>query len=654
MNLILLSFCLIMTALALVFFVKSLRGKAIITVSAVFIASAMIAVNAIGALIGQPSELIFNGGVIFGDIRLCLNALSAWFMLIIGIVFTTGAFYGIDYMQHYQEHKTEIGLHVFSYLVAFASMMALCIIRNSLAFLITWEFMALSSFVLIIFESWKKETIKAGVNFFIQSHISVVFLTIGFLIMAAKTGSYDFNAIAVYSQTHDCTWAFILLFLGFAVKAGFVPFHTWLPHAHPAAPAHISGVMSGVIIKVGIFGILLMLTIFNLNFETIGYLILAMSAISGLYGVMLAIVQHNLKKLLAYHSIENIGIIGMGIGVGCIGVGMNNSVLAALGFSGALLHTLNHALFKSTLFYTAGNIYHATHTLDIEKLGGLAKKLPLTAGLFLISSIAICGLPPMNGFVSEFLIYIGLFDWLEAASLTPSVGAAFAILALVMIGGLAILCFTKAFGIVFLGTPRSELPEMKEFGKMRIVPLSVLAVLMLAIGIVPQLFTSLTDNILACFNISSNVASVTPTVSYIGITSLILIAVIAVIYLVRHLATRKREVTVGETWGCGYTAATPKIQYTATSFVKTYTELFSGILGFERKNEKIEGAFPEKAACESENYDKMERHLIEKPLSAYQSFMSRFSFLQNGKLQFYILYGIIFIIFTIVLTFILL
>jgi formate hydrogenlyase subunit 3/multisubunit Na+/H+ antiporter MnhD subunit len=183
--------------------------------------------------------------------------------------------------------------------------------------------------------------------------------------------------------------------------------------------------MSGVIIKIGIFGILRMLLVVKTDLTSVGYLILIVSLISGLYGVMLAIIQHNLKKLLAYHSIENIGIIGIGIGIGCIGIGTGNQVLSTLGFAGALLHTLNHSLFKSLLFYTAGNVYQATHTMDIEKLGGLIKKMPQTAALFLIAAIAICGIPPFNGFVSEFIIYTGLYNWLSDATLVSLLAAIF-------------------------------------------------------------------------------------------------------------------------------------------------------------------------------------------------------------------------------------
>jgi Formate hydrogenlyase subunit 3/Multisubunit Na+/H+ antiporter, MnhD subunit len=607
--------------------------------------------NAIKVIVGEPVEYSFFANPFFGEIRFAMDALSAWFVMIIAIVFSTGAFYGLDYMKHYQEHKNEILLHCFSYLMAFASMMTLCLIRHSLLFLVAWEIMALSSFVLIIFESWKPETMKAGINFFIQSHISVVLLTIGFLTMAYRTNSYDFNAISTYSQSNDCTWPFILLFLGFAVKAGFVPFHTWLPRAHPAAPAHISGVMSGVIIKIGIYGIFRMINLFTLDFVSVGIFILTLSAISGLYGVMLAIVQHNLKKLLAYHSIENIGIIGMGIGLGCIGLGLDNQMLATLGFAGALLHTLNHALFKSTLFYSAGNVYQATHTLNIEKLGGLMKKMPHTALFFLVASVAICGLPPLNGFVSEFLIYLGMFNWMESSQLTGVVEAIFAILSLVMIGGLAILCFTKAFGIVFLGSPRSELPaEPTDFGFLRRIPLSILCIIMLSIGIFPQFFISLINYILPSLHISNSMIGELPMVSSIGLSATLFIAIILILFLMRKVLTNKREITSSETWGCGYTAGTPKIQYTATSFVKTYSNLISGLLGFESRKDKLTKTFPESGFVESENFDKFERSFIEKPLSAYQRFMNYFSFLQNGKLQFYILYGILFIFFAIVLT----
>ena len=335
-------------------------------------------------------------------------------------------------------------------------------------------------------------TLGAGINYLIQSHVSIVLLMFGFIWVAFKTGSYDFSALTAYTAQHPGASGLVLFlcfFIGFGIKSGFVPFHTWLPYAHPAAPAHISGIMSGVIIKIGIFGILRMVTLIKTDFYTIGLVIIAFSVVSGLYGVMLAIVQHNLKKLLAYHSIENIGIIGMGIGIGCVGLGTNNYLLASLGFAGGLLHTLNHALFKSLLFFTAGNVYQATHTLHVDHLGGLIKKMPQTALLFLIAAIAISGIPPFNGFISEFIIYSGFYYWMQGSLIGPLMTIIFSVLALVLIGGLALLCFTKAFGIVFLGSPRRKFNhEVKEVPFLQLLPLYVIAFFIVFIGVFPQLF----------------------------------------------------------------------------------------------------------------------------------------------------------------------
>jgi formate hydrogenlyase subunit 3/multisubunit Na+/H+ antiporter MnhD subunit len=281
---------------------------------------------------------------------------------------------------------------------------------------------------------------------------------LGFIYVAFKTGSYSFDAIVEFTH-HQSTLAgtalFLCFFIGFAIKAGFVPFHTWLPYAHPAAPSHVSGIMSGVVIKIGIYGILRMLLLIKTDYTTIGYFIMFISILTGVYGVMLAIIQHDLKRLLAYHSIENIGIIGIGIGIGCIGLGSVNKWMAILGFSGALLHTLNHSLFKSLLFFSAGNVLQAVHTVSIERLGGIIKKMPRTSVLFLVAAIAICGLPPLNGFISEFMIYGGLYNWLYSASFISLIMIIFSLVGLVLIGGFAFMCFTKAFSIVFLGTPRS-------------------------------------------------------------------------------------------------------------------------------------------------------------------------------------------------------
>ena len=636
----------VVIATLLVLFLNA-KGKAIVAFAAILLCALLSSYFAVHTLMGEKFEFMFRGSLITGIIPLRIDALSGWFILVINFVFLTGSFYGLFYMNAYKEQKNNISLHSIAIILLHSALISLCVIQNSFVFLIAWEIMALSAFMLIIFEHKKIATIKAGINYLIQSHVSIVFLMLGFIWVAFKKGSYDFNAITAYTTDNPeiAILLFMFFLIAFAIKAGFVPFHTWLPYAHPAAPAHISGVMSGVIIKIGIFGILRMLLLIKLNYTTIGYTILIISVFSGLYGVMLAIIQHNLKKLLAYHSIENIGIIGIGIGIGCIGLGANNQVLATLGFAAALLHTLNHALFKSLLFYTAGNVYQATHTLNVEQLGGLIKKMPQTALLFLIAAIAICGIPPFNGFISEFLIYSGLYHWLQDATLFSLIAIVFTILGLVMIGGLAMLCFTKAFGVVFLGNPRHKFHhEIKEAPFIQLLPLYLISLSIVFIGLFPQLFLQLLLQPVLLFTANPIQYKSFEVLQPISWAMWGLVLLIIIIFSIRKFALRKRKLSIEPTWGCGYVAPTAKLQYTANSFVRPYRKLFQPfLLLFKHKNE-INGIFPNKGFYETHPYDKIEKWLVDSPIRAFKSLMGRFLCLQNGKLQFYILYGIIFIV----------
>ncbi|MDP4292728.1 MAG: proton-conducting transporter membrane subunit, partial [Bacteroidota bacterium] len=479
------------TAMILIPFVGA-KWKGLVTIITICLNSVLSGFIALKTLTGTNTLFTFPGSYVTGLIPVRIDALSGWFMLIIDFTFITGAIYGFHYMKAYRAQRTNLSIHWIAYISAHASLITITAIQNSLAFLIVWEIMALSSFLLIIFEHYNKGTLKAGINFLIQSHVSILLLTLPFIGVAVKMNTFDFTAITAFSLRNPLLTdlgLFLCLFAGFAIKAGFVPFHTWLPYAHPAAPAHVSGIMSGVIIKIGIYGILRMLLLIKSDYMTTGYLILFFSIISGIYGVMLAILQHNLKRLLAYHSIENIGIIGIGIGLGCIGLGSGSQLLCMLGFAGALLHTLNHSLFKSLLFYSAGNVYQATHTVNIEHLGGLSKRMPHTSLLFLIAALAICGLPPFNGFISEFLIYNGMLAGMHDAPLVQLWAIIFSIFGLALIGGLALLCFTKAFGTVFLGTTRSGLNEpVKEARTGTLIPMYAGLILIILIGIFPSFF----------------------------------------------------------------------------------------------------------------------------------------------------------------------
>lgn len=634
------------------------KGRGILTLCVIILEVIMSSVIAFSVFTKGPVEYDYPGSLVSGNIPVRIDYLSAWFMIVINFTFLTGSLYGIQYMKKYREQSANIAMHAIAFILVYNSMIDICLVQNGLVFLVLWEIMALSSFILIIFEHYKKETLRAGINFLIQSHISILFLTIAFMIAKVKTGTFDFAAITSYTYTQPAAIGiglFIFFFCGFAIKAGFVPFHTWLPLAHPVAPAHISGIMSGVIIKIGIYGILRTLLLIKSDMASIGYFILTISVITGVYGVMLAIVQHNLKRLLAYHSIENIGIIGIGIGLGCLGMGYDNLILTVCGFGGALLHTLNHSLFKSLLFFGAGNVYLATHTLKIDALGGLIRQIPHTGYLFLIGSLAICGLPPFNGFVSEFFIYSGLFNGLLSNHFLSILFILFIILGLVLIGGLALICFTKAFGVVFLGTPREkhdvsfvESPAIK-------APFYLIAVAILLIGLFPVLLVPILSKAIHLYQPGSDlladlqIVSLLKNLTTVGWYSLGFVALTAFFYFIRHIVTAKRSCVNDSTWGCAYTGEAAKMQYTASSFIRTYRKLAEPILLIKKEKTEADGLYPEKLHQVTHPYDKIEKWLIDKPAYYIRSLLGRFRFLQNGNIQAYILYGFVFVGLTILL-----
>jgi len=647
----------------LISFLK-VKWKGIVTVSVVIINAVLAGCVAVKILTGENFDLVFYGTPMTGDIAVKLDALSAWFVLLINFTLVTGALYGLQYMKPYREQVSNITIHCIAYLLAQSMLTIICVVQNAIVFLFAWETMALSVAMLVLFEHYKPDTIKAGINFIIQSHLCIVFLSLGFIWVSSRTNSYDFNAISEFTSTNTMASGMVLFlcfFTGFAFKAGFVPFHTWLPYAHPAAPSHISGVMSGVVIKIGIYGILRMILLIKTDYTLLGFIILFISLISGVYGVMLAIVQHNLKKLLAYHSIENIGIIGIGIGLGTIGIGTNNFLLSTLGFAGAMLHVLNHSLFKSLLFYGAGNVYQATHTMNIEHLGGIVKRMPHTSVLFLVGALAICGLPPFNGFVSEFLIYSGLFNGLKSGNVISMLSLLFAIFGLVIIGGLAMLCFTKAFGSVFLGNSRYHFHQpITEGNAGKLIPMYMVMGLILMIGLCPNFFLGMlsepvklfTDKLSLSAKATDTIANSGYTMMYVGWCATGLIALTGIIFFIRKIITAQKPVVISSTWICGYVGDTAKMQYTASSFVRTYRKLAEPLLLIHIKKKEVKDIFPVDGWRETHPYDLLEEWLIDIPLKQIKYFLGKFRFLQNGMIQMYTLYGIVFIILVMGLPFI--
>lgn len=615
--------------------------------------------------------LNFNG--LIGNVNFVLDPLSAFFVLIILFIGFLAIIYSGKYLENYNK---DLSSHYFFLGIFIASMILVVTVQNTLFFLICWEIMSLSSFFLVIFEDNKKEVLPAGINYLIYMHISVVFIILGFILLYIKSGSLDFSSFKVILETNKvfADTAFIIIFTGFAIKAGFVPFHNWLPKAHPAAPSHVSGIMSGVMIKMGIYGILRILSLVSIPSIGISYFVLIISVISALYGVLYALAQHDLKKLLAYHSIENIGIIGIGIGIGMLGLSYHNSLIALLGFSGGILHVLNHSIFKGLLFLAAGAVYKQTHTKNIEKLGGLIKTMPATAILFLTGSVAISGLPPFNGFISEFLIYLGLLKGFAIKDVNALIILVLSIASLALVGTMALLCFTKAFSIVFLGIQRSEEADCEQrlkgettlspgtpfnasnqgaksvecdVSKVMILPMSILAALTLLIGIFPQFalkFVLNPTNILLKNNLAVNNIFPIELMRTISGCCFLFLAIVVAILFIRQLIIKNKKTEVANTWGCGYKNLNNRMQYTASSYVSPFLSMLKPLFIKHFNIRKPKELFPKEAHFNLDIQDIEEFYILNPTIKANKIFLSKFQWIQGGNTQRYILYGLIFLV----------
>jgi hydrogenase-4 component B len=619
----------------------------------VLLIAVVTSIPAVNVLTGNYVDIVVGKTLVFGNLSLHIDSLSAWFILIINLTCINGAFYGIGYMKQYDWQKANLSMHWILFLLFQSSMLWVCMLQNGLAFLIVWELMSISSFLLVIFEHHDKKTLQAGINFLVQMHIGILFLTAAFIWVYFSEGSFEFSAIGTFFSSNSNLWLFLLFFVGFGIKAGFIPLHSWLPQAHPAAPSHISGVMSGVIVKLGIYGIFRIVFFLKQDYTLIGEIIIILSVLTGLYGILNAAVHRDFKKMLAYCTIENIGIIGIGIGLGLMGIGIGNSVMIILGFAGALLHTLNHSLFKSLLFFTAGSVYQQTHTRDMEKLGGLVHRMPQTAMFFLIGGMAIGGLPPFNGFVSEFLLYSGILLGIKSIGITYISMMIFSLTGLALIGGISMLTFTKSFGTIFLGKPRTHLHQQpQEVVRGMRLPQYFILIIMLSIGLFPQFYLSIVNGIVSNFipTVSSGKllipASLLNSISSIGKFSMLFILLLILIYFIRKSFLRRSPVVTGSTWGCGYAVQTSRMQYTGKSFSKSLGKLLSFIV-LEKKKYKELGVneiFPAERKYSSHYNDFFVTKIFNGVVDRLLYSMNYFQFIQNGKIQLYILYSIFFIV----------
>ena len=506
--------------------------------------------------------------------------------------------------------------------------------------------MALSSYFALTIEDLRKEVRDAGLLFLIATHIGTLVLFAHFSLLKGETSSFSFpGAGALDGATLPAVAIFLTALVGFGSKAGIMPFHIWLPSAHAAAPSHVSAVMSGVIIKTGIYGIIRITSFFHSPPAWWGMALLALGIISAVAGVLFAIGQHDLKRLLAYHSIENIGIITMGIGLALIGRSSGSLPLEILGMGGALLHVFNHAIFKGLLFLGAGSVIHAAGTREIDLMGGLAKRLPLTGLFFLTGAAAICGLPPLNGFVSEYLIYLGLFRGVAGIGAASASGVplmALAAPALALVGGLALACFVKAYGIVFLGAPRQETsPQPHEAGRWMLVPMGLLAVLCVLVGVFPQGVVRLLEPAVAGWLPVSaqGITRVTMPAPLGWITVMgLLLALFGIIIALLALRRRAGDSATTVTWDCGYLRPTSRMQYTASSFAGMLVDLFGGLLRPIRHAPKISGPFPSPGHFSSHVPEAVLELVYLPALKRGNELLVPLRKLQHGQIPLYILY----------------
>ena len=593
---------------------------------------------------GQTMAIHRPWQVPFGSFSLQIDALSAFFLFTILILSAVAAIYGNTYLWEYRKRKN-LGASWLFFNILVASMILVVISHNGMLFLMAWEIMSLASFFLVTFEDEDENVRRAGWIYLVATHIGTAFLFVLFILLAHQGPSLDFDHFisSGLNSTSMAGLAFLLSVIGFGTKAGFMPFHVWLPEAHPAAPSHVSAVMSGVMIKTGIYGLLRTLTFLGQPEPWWGWLLIAIGLGSGILGVLFALAQHDLKRLLAYSSVENIGIITLGLGLGVLGLSLNQPAFAVLGFGGCLLHVLNHALFKGLLFLGAGAVLHATGVRNMEQLGGLMRQMPWTGTLFLIGSFAICGLPPLNGFVSEFLIYVGAFmgTGLSGVSLS-SIGI---ITGLAAIGGLAAACFTKAFGIVFLGEPRHT-PALlgHEIGWGMRIPMMLLAFGCLAIGFfAPTIISAMAPVIgnvtgLLKIDIDTHLAVVTVPLQRVTALSCIFILILGfLIYLRRHLLSDRTPAQCN-TWDCGFLRPTARMQYTASSYAQPITTMFGFFLQTHRKIHMPEGLFPAKASLHTHTDDVFLRGLFLPLFRGIERILLPLHWLQQGRVQIYILY----------------
>ncbi|NUM55677.1 MAG: hypothetical protein HUU46_18700 [Candidatus Hydrogenedentes bacterium] len=583
------------------------RIALVVSMSALFIGGLLLLAASVPVLLraGDVAPTHIAWSVPMGHVSLSLDGLSAWFLMTIGLLAVCTAPYSVAYMRPYvgREPVERFGALL---CMLVASLIVFVCAFDVVVFLIGWELMTLSAFLLVIFHDERPDVRRGAWMYLIATHLATGLCLAPLLALVyGATGTTGFDTIAQTLRGTDRNFLiaiFLLGVFGFGAKAGFFPLHIWLPAAHPVAPTPVSAFLSGVVVKMGIYGLLRLLTWLPPLPTACAGILLAVGIVSGVLGVLYALAQHDLKRLLAYHTIENIGIIAIAISMGMLGQAVNAPAVAALGYGGALLHVTNHALFKGLLFLSAGAVHHGTGTLAIERLGGLAHKTPVNALLFLAGAVAICGLPPLNGFVGEWVIYAGLVTGAQQSIGVSGGLPAVGVFSLALMGSLALACFAKVFGVVFLGAPRDPALSAHATPFAMKAAMAMPAIACACIGLAPGLWIPLTYSATSSLvgtdieHVRHAYGSVLSWGTRLSWMAAVFLCVCTALALARRIAstTRSRAETPSRvtTWGCGYGYPTARMQYSATSFALPLIRGFRGLLWPEFRYAAPCGPFP--------------------------------------------------------------
>ncbi len=595
------------------------------------------------------------------------DPLSGLFLFLLGFVGGAISVASLGYVDRYVHERPAT---LASFFALFLATMALVVLAGTVfAFLLAWEAMTLVSYFLVVHEHSAWEVRRAGLTYLVMSHAAAAAILVSMILLSIGTGTTSFAQMATLAGglsplVRDCV--FLAAVIGFGTKAGLVPFHIWLPEAHPSAPSNVSALMSGVMIKIGVFGVLrIVFQVLGVGPDWWGFLLLALGGLSAIVGVLNAIAQHDLKRLLAFHSVENIGIIFMGLGAALVFLSLGSSVLAALALLAAVLHTLNHGLFKALLFLGAGAVVGATGTRDMEKMGGVVRAMPGVALGFLVGAMAISALPPFNGFVSEWLLFQAFFGAFATGSLSTEIAFTVAAATLALASGLAAYCFVKAFGVTFLARPRSSAAaEVSEDapGSMR-GGMALLAGACLAIGVVPSLFLGLFEGTLRELT-GAGLPSYSPwawlsslprpapgspdaggTIAF-GIVAVLLAVGIVAAWGFRRIGAKAPAESV-PMWDCGMDAPSARMEYTASGYAQPMLRVFSAFYRPQQHSALTElgGARPGVLAKTQEFETEVEYPLVERgynPLAdGFFSLARRVGRLQSGGIHAYLAYMIL-------------